>query len=151
MTTAIRPTFFWWRPFAPPPWTIRLSVVGTYAYVSQGDAGVQGLDVSNPTNLISLGTLKSPGFAEVAFVAGPLLYVAQGSRGLAILPSAPNLQFTLQVEGTPGTRLTIEATPDLAPPRSWRGLFTTNSARMPFWFTDGEARAGAKLYRVRQP
>jgi hypothetical protein len=137
--------------FHTASWAASLTVVGPYAYVSQGDAGVQVLDASNPTNLISLGTFKSPAFAVGTFVAGPLLYVAQGSRGLSILPSAPNLQFTLQVEGTPGMPLTIEAASDLNSARSWTGLFTTNSARMPFWFTDGEVKDGSKFYRVRQP
>jgi hypothetical protein len=131
--------------------TYGLTVVENYAYVSEGDAAaVQVFDISNPTNLVEVGTFDTRGPAANTFVANKLLYVAEWDKGLAVVPSAPLIQFTVQVDGVPGVPFTIEAATELGLPQAWKSLWTTNSTRMPFWFTDSEVKTGSKFYRVEQ-
>jgi len=84
------------------------------------------------------------------FVTNQLLYVANWDKGLAIIPSALHFQFTVEVDAQPGAPFTIESATDLGLAQPWTPLLTTNSNRMPFWFTDRDPTP-AKFYRVRQP
>src|SRR2546430_12377845 len=131
--------------------TYGLTLAGNYAYVSETDAGVQVFDVSSPTNLVEIAAFATKGPAVNTFVANNLIYVAEGNKGLAIVPSVPHLQFTVEVDAQPGAPFTIESATDFGLPQPWTPLLTTNSTRMPFWFTDRDVRGGSKFYRVRQP
>jgi len=136
--------------FPVPSRATSVTLAGQYAYVSEGYSGVQVLDASDPLHLISVGVFKTPDFVPNSFVARGLLYVP-ARQGLAILPSSPNFQFTLEVEATPGLPVTIEAASDITFPTRWIPLVTTNAPGTPFWFTDSDVKAGSKFYRVRQP
>ena len=50
------------------------------------------------------------------------IYVAQGLAGLGVLPTLPNLQFTVRVEATPGTSFTLEAATKLDASIPWTTL-----------------------------
>jgi hypothetical protein len=132
--------------------TFGLTIVGNYAYVPEPDVGaVQVFDISNPTNVIEVALFDAHGRCESLSVANNLVYVANWDQGLTIIPSAPYLQFTVEIDATPGVPFTIESATDLGLPQPWSPLVTTNSNRMPFWFTDRDVAAGSKFYRVRQP
>jgi len=60
-------------------------VVGTTAYVADWEAGLQILDVSNPTNVVHLGGYDTSGWALNVQVAGTTAYVADYDSGLQIL------------------------------------------------------------------
>src|SRR5262249_47647107 len=102
-------------------------------------------------NLVDVAAFNTHGPAANVFVANQLLYVAEWDKGLAIVPSVPNLQFTVEIDALPATPFSIEVATDLGSPQPWTALLTTNSTRMPFWFTDRTVAAGSKFYRVRQP
>ena len=128
-------------------------VSGTLAYVV--GAGLEVIDVSNPANPMRLGghiiTMSPHGVA----VAGNRIFVAARETGLVTFCTVPNVQQVLRVtDGTLGTPYTIEVATNLAAPASWTPLLTTNSAALPFEFTDCDVRCAThpqKFYRVRQP
>lgn len=76
-----------------------VAVVGDRAFVADGEAGVQILDVSNPASAVHLGGFNTSGTAFNLQVEGHWAYVADGDAGLAILDirnaSAPVLVGTL--------------------------------------------------------
>jgi hypothetical protein len=71
--------------------SVRLA--GTTAYLTDGSAGVQILDVSDPASPVSIGKFDSPGSAVELQLAGNRAYLADGDHGMAILdltnPTAP--------------------------------------------------------------
>jgi hypothetical protein len=91
---------------------------------------------------------------DVKVIAGRI-YVADGAAGLLVLPTLPNVQFTVRVDGgTQGTPYTIEAATDLTGPNPWTPLWTTNPPTLPFDFVDYDVKTSDKphkCYRVRQP
>ena len=62
-----------------------MQVVGDRAYVADGVAGLQILDVSNPAAVTRLGGYDTAGVPQDVQVVGNLAYVADGSGGLQIL------------------------------------------------------------------
>ena len=72
-----------------PPWaggTARsISVNGRIAYVADGDAGLQVLDVANPAEPRRLGWVKTVGATLGVVVNGSLAYVAVDDAGLQII------------------------------------------------------------------
>ena len=137
--------------FPTRSWTFGLTIVGNYAYVPEEVGAVQVFDVSNPTNVVEVAVFDTHGRTQSAFVANDLVYAANWDKGLAIIPSAPYFQFTVEINAQPGVPFTIESATDLGLAQPWSPLLTTNSTRMPFWFTDRDANAPSKFYRVRQP
>ena len=130
---------------------VGVAVSGHYAYVTT-DQGLQVIDVSNPSNCVRVGGYDK-GFYDVAVVADRV-YVADGFAGLLVLPSLPNVQFTVRVDATPGLPFTLEAATDLFAPNPWQPLVTTNVPAMPFDFVDFDVKIAEKpqkFYRVRQP
>jgi hypothetical protein len=80
--------------------------------------------------------------------------VADGEAGLLVLPSLPNVQFTVRVEATPGVPFTLEAATNLLGPVTWSPLLTTNVPGMPFDYVDFDVKIAEKpqkFYRARQP
>jgi hypothetical protein len=126
-------------------------VVGTYAYVAAREAGLQVIDVSHPASCIRVTGYNTSGYATGVHTSENRIYVADGPDGLLVLYSVPNLLFTFQVDATPDAPFTIEAAPSLTAPLQWTPLLTTNSATMPFYFTDLDVPGGKKFYRVVEP
>jgi hypothetical protein len=127
---------------------IALTMDGNYAYVAEGDAGVQVFDLSDPSRPLQFATLAITGNAVNTFVANNLVYVAGWDQGLEIWPTPS--RFVLEIDAVAGVPFTIESATDLGSPNPWSTLLTTNSTRMPIWFTDGDVQTAAKFYRVRQ-
>ncbi len=134
------------------PYGVALS--GNFAYVADGSSGLQVIDVSNPTNCVWVGGYDTRGYAAgVAVVAGRI-YVADGPEGLVVLPTLPNVQFTVRVNAAPGVPFTLQAAPHLNAPIPWTTLVTTNVPAMPFDYVDFDVKLSEKpqkYYRVRQP
>ena len=87
-------------------------------------------------------------------VAANRIYLADGSAGLLVLPSLPNVQFTVRVDAAPSVPFTLEAATNLSDPNPWQPLLTTNIATMPFDYVDFDVKLTnkpQKFYRVRQP
>jgi len=95
----------------------------------------------------------SRGTVDAAVAAGRI-YVADGPAGLLVLPTLPNVQFTVRVDATPNETFTLQATTNLTAPISWTSLLTTNVPAMPFDYVDFDVKMAErpqKYYRVRQP
>ncbi|MHB1037111.1 MAG: Ig-like domain-containing protein [Pirellulales bacterium] len=75
----------WNGPYLGTGWTEGVAVVGTTAYVAQGDAGLEILDVRDPVNPVRLGGYDTSGTACAVAVSGSLAYVADGTAGVLIL------------------------------------------------------------------
>jgi len=60
-------------------------VSGNYAYVADYDAGLQVIEVSNPTNCVRVGGYDTSGIARSVAVSGNYAYVADHSAGLQVL------------------------------------------------------------------
>ena len=61
---------------------MKFTAAGQRAWVADGKAGVQVLDVSNPAAIAPLGAYDTGGFAWDVQVVGRRIYVADGSSGL---------------------------------------------------------------------
>ena len=70
-----------------------VAVSGLVAYVTQGDAGMQVIDVSNPANPVRVGGYDTSGNAREVAVSGHYAYVADGGNGLQVInvsnPTSP--------------------------------------------------------------
>ena len=68
-------------------------VVGQYAYVADGDAGLRIIDVSTPSSPTEVGFFDTEGNAYGVYVLDRYAYVADGDAGLRIVdisrPSSP--------------------------------------------------------------
>lgn len=131
-----------------------VAVSGNYVYVAGGASGLTVMDVSNPTNTVHVGGYNTRGSAFGVAVVADRIYVADGAAGLVVLPTLPNVQFTLRVNATPNEAFTIEASTNLVASNSWSTLLTTNLPAMPFDFVDFDVKVSEKpqkYYRVRQP
>ena len=62
----------------------RVHVSGSYAYVTDGEAGLRVIDISTPTSPEEVGFYDTPGWAVGICVSRSYAYVADGS-GLCIL------------------------------------------------------------------
>jgi hypothetical protein len=59
-----------------------VAVSGNFAYVANGYAGLNVIDVSDPANPQWVGGYFTTGFAYSVVVSGDLAYVADGPAGL---------------------------------------------------------------------
>jgi len=70
-----------------------IAAAGTTAYVADGEAGLEVVDVSNPSSPQIIGNANTPGEAVDVVVSGVMAYVADGPSGLQVInlsnPSAP--------------------------------------------------------------
>ncbi len=80
------------------PWGVAVS--GNYAYVADGNFGLQIFDVSNPTRLTSLGHLPTPDGAWDVAVSGGVAYLALDHSGVrAVDVSLPEWPLELGALG----------------------------------------------------
>ena len=74
-----------------------------YAYVVDGTAGLQIIDVSDKTNPTISGSVDTPGEASGIFKNGKYAYVADGNQGLAVIdigiPEFPNIVKQVPTNG----------------------------------------------------
>jgi hypothetical protein len=89
-----------------------VAVSGRYAYLGDKSAGVQVVDVGNPTAPVIVGNYDTPGRAYGTAVDGDLLFVADGGFGFRVLDithpadpqslgscDTPNFAYDLAVSG----------------------------------------------------
>ena len=80
-----------------------VEVVGNYAYLADGDSGLQIIDISNPTNPTLKGNYDTPDYAYGVQVVGNYAYVADGDSGLQIIdisnPTNPTLKGNYDTSG----------------------------------------------------
>jgi uncharacterized secreted protein with C-terminal beta-propeller domain len=61
-------------------WAWGVAVAGNYAYVADGQAGLQVIDVSNPARPVHVGAFETSGSASDVAIAGNYAYVAEKPR-----------------------------------------------------------------------
>ena len=59
---------------------------GTHAYVADGFAGLQVVDITNPADPQPVGSWGRPEVARGVAISGPYAYLAGGVDGLVVLP-----------------------------------------------------------------
>jgi len=59
-----------------PGYSEGIFVIGGYAYVADGSAGLRVIDVSDPTAPIEVGDIATPGYARDISIAGSHAYLA---------------------------------------------------------------------------
>ncbi len=64
---------------------VHVAVDGSYAYLANGEAGLQVLDVSNPSDPTLVGGQDTAGLALDIFLDGDHAYVVDGENGLVIM------------------------------------------------------------------
>jgi len=83
----------------PGPFVEKIRVSGRFAYIADGTAGLQIVDIANPRSPVRRGGYDTTGTAESVFVSGGLAYVADGTSGVQIVdvsnPSSPTLRGSL--------------------------------------------------------
>ncbi|MDB9539335.1 Calx-beta domain-containing protein, partial [Anabaenopsis arnoldii] len=80
-----------------------VQVVGNYAYLADGNAGLQIIDISDPANPTRTGVYDTSGDAYGVQVVGNYAYVADGNAGLQIIDiSNPANPTPTGVYDTPG-------------------------------------------------
>ncbi|MBN1483785.1 MAG: hypothetical protein JXA37_03610 [Chloroflexia bacterium] len=71
----------------------RITVVGDYAYVADGEQGLRVLDVADPGSISEVGLLDTGGDLQDVLVKGDYAYLADGANGLRVVdvsdPAAP--------------------------------------------------------------
>ena len=100
------------RTFAPtalaaldvPGFANNVDVSGSFAYIAAGAAGLQVVNVADPSRPSIVGSVATPGNADDVKVAGTFAYIADGAAGLHVADvSAPSTPRLVGVVGTPGT------------------------------------------------
>jgi len=81
-----------------------VAVAGAVAYVADGEAGLQIINVSNPDSPVRLGGCGTGGIARGVAVAGARAYVADGEAGLQVIdvsnPASPVRLGSYPTRGT---------------------------------------------------
>jgi len=83
-----------------------VDVAGNFAYLANGGAGLEVVDVGNPANPSRVGGYDTSGSATAVSVAGNTAYVADGEAGLQIIdvgnPSSPSRLGGFNTSGSAG-------------------------------------------------
>ena len=79
-----------------------LEVVGTRAYLADGDAGLRIIDTADPAAPVLVGTFDPPGAVWGVQVVGNLAYLANAAAGLQVVDvSNPGAPVLVGTNGTP--------------------------------------------------
>ncbi len=156
---------------AHPVWLAEIDDFGIYSlalshhhlYITIGYAASGGgllvLDLNAiPTELEEwdgMGVFQDLGWPGMGLVvSNGRAYVAVGPAGLRVIPTIPDVQFSVRVVAPPDTPFTLEAAIDLSTPNPWFPLATAKATTTPFDFVDYDVKASRKprkYYRVRTP
>ncbi|MGA1875712.1 MAG: MopE-related protein [bacterium] len=89
--------------YATPDLINGLYVVGDYAYLAAGEAGLLILDISDPEHPMIKGSFDTPGEAQAVYVRGDYAFLADWDEGLEIIdvsdPENPVLKKNYDLEG----------------------------------------------------
>lgn len=87
-----------------PGSALGVTVIGTTAYIADGEQGLRLIDMGNPALPLVIAALDTPGVARGVAVAGTIAYVADGAAGLTLIdistPAAPAIIATLNTPGS---------------------------------------------------
>ncbi len=90
----VSPGFYFISDYFTSGTAYDVSVQGDYAYVADGDEGLEIINIKNPANPDFEENFKTSGFTEGVFISGGYCYLADGTHGLQIVnvsdPSNPN-------------------------------------------------------------
>ena len=62
-----------------------VTVEGDYAYVADGESGIQILDINDPSNPVLIGGYDTQGNASDVAVQDGYVYIADGTGGLRVI------------------------------------------------------------------
>jgi len=80
-----------------------VAVLGDYAYVADGDAGLRIVDISVPGSLSEVGSFNTAGYAEAVEILGTIAVVADGDGGVVLLDcTSPTNPVEMASYDTPG-------------------------------------------------
>ncbi|MFA6307929.1 MAG: PKD domain-containing protein [Patescibacteria group bacterium] len=81
-----------------------IDVVGNYAYIASYDAGLQIIDVSNPTSPVIVGSVDTPGLAWAIDIVGNYAYIADCGAGFHVIdinnPTSPVIVGSVDTPGS---------------------------------------------------
>jgi hypothetical protein len=78
-----------------------VAIAGRYAYVADGNAGLQVIDISDPSDPITIATEDTSGTAWSVAIASRYAYVTDGNAGLQVIDiSDPSDPITIATEDT---------------------------------------------------
>jgi len=135
-------------------------VGGLAAKLTASEGGdVFVFDVSNPANPRPVGLANVPSAASGVSAVGSTVYASTWYHGLQVLQWRPSLRLaswlpqtsvTLELNGEPGSPITLEAATHLTPSTVWSPVVTTNPPSLPILVTDTAVDSEMKFYRVQQ-
>lgn len=104
------------KGFCPTPGKASdVTVFGDFAFVADGEMGLQIIDMADKTAPVIIGASDTPGFASGAFVSGNYAFVADGDMGMAVVDitdkAAP---FLIGSVDTPGIAAKLAVSGDYA-------------------------------------
>jgi hypothetical protein len=80
-----------------------VAVSGDLAFVADGDAGLQIIDMTDKTIPVIIGSCDTPGFAAGVFVSGSYAFMADGDSGMAVIDitnrTAPVITASMDTPG----------------------------------------------------
>ncbi|MFZ2634560.1 MAG: hypothetical protein WA081_01395 [Desulfosalsimonadaceae bacterium] len=72
--------------FCPTPGEAKdVKISGDFAFVADGEMGLQIIDMTDKTAPAIVGSCDTPGFASGVFVTGSYAYIADGDMGIAVV------------------------------------------------------------------
>jgi len=85
-----------------------VAVAATYAYLADGDSGLQVVDISEPESPVIVGEVDTPGYAADVAIAGNYAFVADRGHGLQVIEiSVPESPVIVGAESTPGDAMSV--------------------------------------------
>lgn len=88
-----------------------MAISGEHAYVANGSAGLQVVDISTPASMSVVGQVDTPGFAREAVVSDSYAFVADNEGGLQVVdvshPSTPTIVSSFPVVETGSAALDV--------------------------------------------
>jgi len=97
-----------------PGRALGLDVVGEFAYVADGPAGLRIIDLSAPDAPVEVGSLALPDWTQGVTVVGHLAYVANDDLVRVIDVSDPTAPVQVGIFDTPGSANHVEVVGNLA-------------------------------------
>jgi hypothetical protein len=96
--------------FDTPGTSLDVFVSGNYAYLADGDEGLQVVDIANPSNPVLIGSCLTIGYAYDVCISGMYAYIPNGSSGVEVINiSDPVNPFSAGSYNTSGWATNIAA------------------------------------------
>lgn len=138
-------------------WPSDVAISGKYAYLAGSTPAFQVFDITNPTNLVAVGSYDFNGPAYRVKAAGDYAYVANGTLGLEILCincptlTAQYLSNSLAVRWpTNATNYVLERTLSLSAP-VWQAVSGTPQVQGGLYLMNLPANSSSAFFRLRRP